>query len=106
MKSGDEEGDGVTWTTAELLRLRQSIRENGVDDWRTLGDWSEVGCQGYDSCRCNQLQLQKIFSTGGLGADAGPAPKRIFLVEGIFLRSDQNKGGCSRTKPLIWYRSQ
>ena len=32
----------MTWTAAELVLLRQSIRKNGVDDWRTLGDWSQV----------------------------------------------------------------
>lgn len=37
-----EVGDDVAWTTAELVALRQSIRENGVEDWRTLGDWSKV----------------------------------------------------------------
>lgn len=34
--------DTVAWTTAELEVLRKSIRENGLDDWRTLGDWSQV----------------------------------------------------------------
>lgn len=34
--------DAVAWTAAELEVLRQSIRENGLDDWRTLGDWSQV----------------------------------------------------------------
>lgn len=38
--SGDG-GHAVTWTASELAALRQSIRENGLDDW-TLGDWSEV----------------------------------------------------------------
>lgn len=40
--TGDEGRDGVTWTSAELLLLRRGIRDNGVDDWRTLGDWSKV----------------------------------------------------------------
>lgn len=34
--------DVVTGTTAKLILLRQSIRANGVDDWRTLGDWSQA----------------------------------------------------------------
>ncbi|CAN0287573.1 unnamed protein product, partial [Pylaiella littoralis] len=38
--SGDR-GGGVTWTASELAVLRQSIRENGLDNW-TLGDWSEL----------------------------------------------------------------
>lgn len=41
MRSG-EVGDDITWTETELALLRQSIRENGVEDWTTLGDWSEV----------------------------------------------------------------
>ena len=42
MRRGEQGGDGITWTSAERLRLSQSIRENGVDDWNTLGDWSKV----------------------------------------------------------------
>ncbi len=40
--TGDEGRDGVSWTSAELLLLRRGIRDNRVDDWRTLGDWSKV----------------------------------------------------------------
>ncbi|CBJ30989.1 hypothetical protein Esi_0227_0043 [Ectocarpus siliculosus] len=46
--SGGGRGGGgpgaVAWTAAELEVLRQSIRENGLDDWRTLGDWSQAIC--------------------------------------------------------------
>lgn len=30
------------WSQEEDERLRRSVRENGVDDWNTLGDWGEV----------------------------------------------------------------
>lgn len=35
-------GDAVVWTEEDDERLRKSIKENRVDDWQTLGDWSEV----------------------------------------------------------------
>lgn len=41
--SGGEDDGAVAWTPSELRALRQSIRDNGLDDWRTLGDWGKVG---------------------------------------------------------------
>jgi len=46
MRSG-EVSDDVTWTTAELALLRHSIRESGVEDWRTLGDWAQVTSEAF-----------------------------------------------------------
>lgn len=42
MRRGGGGEDAVAWTASELSILRQSIREYGLDDWRTLGDWSQV----------------------------------------------------------------
>lgn len=39
---GGGSGDAVLWTDEDDERLRKSIKENRVDDWQTLGDWSEV----------------------------------------------------------------
>lgn len=32
----------IMWSEAEDERLRRSVRDNGLDDWTKLGDWSEV----------------------------------------------------------------
>ena len=43
-RKGDGGEDAVAWTASELSILRQTIRDNGLDDWRTVGDWSQVIC--------------------------------------------------------------
>ncbi|CAN0078819.1 unnamed protein product, partial [Scytosiphon promiscuus] len=40
--SGAEDEGAASWTPSELRVLRQSIRDNGLEDWRTLGDWTKV----------------------------------------------------------------
>lgn len=43
--SAEMEDNLAMWSVEEDIRLSRSVRESRVDDWTTLGDWSEVSSQ-------------------------------------------------------------